>query len=181
MRKLQKALDMAARALTFCASLGLLAMMLHVCSDVIMAYVFNSPIAGTAEVVAYYYMVGAVFLPLPLVELRNASINVDLIYGLVGRRTQRAMLRIAYFVQLVFFTILVWQSGVDAIEAVMKGELVEGRMNVFIWPGRIFLPIGFALAALVSLLLLLRSVFEPDFDPDNLSLRGAKSASEGTL
>ena len=169
MKTFETILEYAARALTFLASLSLLAMLVHVCADVILDYGLNSPIPGTAEIVAYYYMVAAVFLPLPLLELRNGSINVDLFYGMANRPTQRGMLRISYFVQLVFFSILAWQSGIDALEAIIKGELVEGRINVFIWPGRIFLPVALAVAALVSLLLLIRVFLDRDFDPDDLS------------
>lgn len=169
MKIFETILDYASRALAFLASLSLLAMLVHVCADVIFDYGLNSPIPGTAEIVAYYYMVAAVFLPLPLLEMRNGSINVDLFYGMANRPTQRGMLRISYFVQLVFFSILAWQSGIDALEAITKGELVEGRINVFIWPGRVFLPVALTVAALVSLLLLIRAFVDRNFDPDDLA------------
>ena len=56
----------------------LIFMMGHVVLDVFMKITFNSPIIGTLETVSYYYMVGAVFLPLAVVELKKENVHVDL-------------------------------------------------------------------------------------------------------
>jgi TRAP-type C4-dicarboxylate transport system permease small subunit len=176
---INSALDWGARLLAGVASIGLLAMLLHVCADVISDYLFNEPIPGTAEIVAYYYMVGAVFLPLPLVELRNDSINVDLFYNLARRAGQRVMLFVSYLAQAAFFGILAWQSGVDFVEALVKGELVEGRINILIWPGRACLPAAFALAAVISVFLLARVLLERGFEPDDLNEDDPDGLREG--
>lgn len=181
MKLVERLLEAAAGALTFVAALGLLAMLVHVCADVALNSLMNAPIPGTAEIVAYYYMVGAVFLPLPLVELRGASIKVDLVYGLLPRGVQRVLLVVAYLAQTAFFAILARQTFFDAVEGVAKGQMVEGRINVLIWPGLICLPLAFGLAALVSLLLLWRCVSDRDFDPDAGPHEGEAAAGAGGL
>lgn len=158
-----RALRGASTLLIWAAVLSLALMMIHVGVDVIMKYVMNSPVPGTAEVVAYYYMVAAVFLPLPLVELGNKSISVDLFWNFFPGWLQRATLFIAYAAQLAFFVILAIQTGNDAADAWAKNELVEGIMPLLVWPGRFFLPVAFWLASLVSLLRLAEIAFAPDW------------------
>jgi TRAP-type C4-dicarboxylate transport system permease small subunit len=167
-------LDRSARLLAAVAAIGLLSMLIHVCADILLDMFFNHPIPGTAEVVAYYYMVGAVFLPLPLVEVKHASIKVDLIYGLMPRLVKRVMLLAAYAAQSIFFGILARQTAIDAIEGFQKGQMVEGRIDVLIWPGIACLPVAFFLAAMVSVLSLARVGLGLDdtYDPDNTDEEG---------
>ena len=71
------------------AALALFLMMLHVTADVLGKYLLNRPIPGTAEVVASYYMVAAVFLPLAWVEVRQGSIVMELLYALLPNTLKR--------------------------------------------------------------------------------------------
>ena len=149
---LEQALLWGARGLIALAALNLALMMAHVIADVVMKYVFVAPIPGTAEVVAYYYMVAAVFLPLPLVELGNKAISVDLFWLLYPAWLQRVTLFAAYGLSVIFFVILARQTGIDAMRAYAKGDLIEGIVPVVIWPGRFMLPASFWFAAGVSAL-----------------------------
>ena len=150
--QLERPFQWASKILIAIAVINLAAMMLHVCADVIMKYFFNSPVPGTAETVAYYYMVAAVFLPLPLVELGNKSIAVDLFWNRFQAWLQRSTAFIAYGAQAIFFIILALQTGEDAMKSLTRNELVEGIIPIVIWPGRFFLPAAFWLATLVSVL-----------------------------
>lgn len=167
MQSLEFLLKWVSRLLLAVAALSLLLMMVHVTVDVIAYNVFRRPISGTAEIVAYHYMVAAVFLPLPLVELRNASIHVDLFFNLSGPQARRLMLVLAYLVQTVFFAALAWRSGNDAMMAYSRGEVVFGQIIVPIWPGRFFLPAGFGVAALVSVLQFAKAIMRPGWDPNH--------------
>lgn len=141
-----------AHLLAVIAALALLLMMLHVTADVFGKYVFNAPIPGTAEVVASYYMVAAVFLPLAWVEIREGSIIVELIYQMFGRRAKTFCLLIATTLSALFYGGLAWLSFAPAIQAWRIGEIVEGAWRVVIWPTKFLLPLGLALACLVMVL-----------------------------
>ena len=93
-----------------------------------------------------------VFLPLPLVEFRNSGVSVDLFYRMMGARSRRALLLLAYVGQVFFFGVLAWQSWFDALDAMKARKFIytEGRLDI--WVSSFFLPFGFFLAALVSLL-----------------------------
>lgn len=160
---IEKPLRWTSTLLIWGAVVALALMMVHVCADVFMKYVLNDPIPGTAEVVAFYYMVAAVFLPLPLVELGNKSISVDLFWNIFPGLLQRVTVFIAYAMQLAFFVILARQTGFDALEAWGKNELVEGIVPILVWPGRFFLPAAFWLASLVSLLRMAEILFALDW------------------
>ncbi|MDR5902998.1 TRAP transporter small permease subunit [Halomonas icarae] len=140
------------------AALALGAMMLHVTADVIGKYFFNSPIPGTAEVVASYYMVTAVFLPLAWVEVSNGSIVVEVLYNLFPNIAKRLAEMLASAISALFYAGLAWLSLAPALHAWRIGEVVEGTWRVVIWPTKFLLPLGLALAGIVMLLRMLEII-----------------------
>lgn len=139
-------------ALAVVAALALGLMMLHVTADVIGKYFFNSPIPGTAEVVASYYMVTAVFLPLAWVEISGGSIVVDILYDLFPSMAKKLLLVVATTLSSLFYGGLAWLSWGPAIHAWKVGEVVEGTWRVVIWPTKFILPLGLALACIIMLI-----------------------------
>ncbi|SMF35574.1 TRAP-type C4-dicarboxylate transport system, small permease component [Tistlia consotensis] len=141
------------------AGLVLLAMMLHVCADVAMKYLFNDPIEGTLEVVSYYYMVGSVFLPIALVELRRGSVAVDLFFNMMPARLKLVCVGAVLLASALVYGGLADVTWHDALKAFAKREVVMGPIDVVIWPSRFALPASFALGALVCLWHLGRLLF----------------------
>ncbi|APZ55241.1 TRAP transporter small permease [Salipiger abyssi] len=164
MALLERILGVAARLLVWAAGAFLLAMALHVCLDVAMKYFLNKPIPGTAEIVARYYMLAAVFLPLAFVELRNSGIAVDLFYNMFAPRWRRAMVALSYVGQMSFFSLLAYQSSLDALKSYDKQEYIDGQIVVYIWPATFFLPIGLWLVAAMSLLRLAQTLIRSDWE-----------------
>lgn len=150
--------------LAWLAALCVASMMLHIFADVVLKYLLNKPIPGTAEVVGHYYMIGAVFLPLALIEIRNGGISVDLVYLMLGRSAQKLLILIAYLGQSFFFSLLAYQSFLDAMQSFAKGEFIDGQVMVTIWPATFFLPIGLGLATLISLLRIAQTLTRNDWE-----------------
>ena len=138
--------------LAWIAGGAVLLMMVHVMADVIGKYLFNTPLPGTAEVVAAYYMIGCVFLPLAWVEASGGSIAVEVIYEKCPAHIQAVMLKIADLVSAVYYAILGWFSWGVAMRAFNVGETVDGIWRITTWPAKFMLPLGFALAVVVILL-----------------------------
>lgn len=134
------------------AGVTVLLMMFHVMIDVIGKYAFNAPLPGTAEVVAAYYMIACVFLPLAWVEAAGGSIVVEVVYEKVPPRTQAVMLRLADMVSVVYYAILGWFSWGVATHAWRINETVDGIWRITTWPAKFLLPFGFFLAVVVILL-----------------------------
>jgi TRAP-type C4-dicarboxylate transport system permease small subunit len=151
MKKTERILTFLSNILAWLSVICISLMMVHVFLDVFLKYAIKQPIMGTAEVVANYYMLAAVFLPLPLVEFRNAGVSVTLFYDLISNRSFRRMIMLFALVgQIVFFVMLGYESGLDAIESFRKLEIVEGQIAIYIWPATFFLPLGLGVAAIVS-------------------------------
>lgn len=136
----------------------ILLMMVNVTADVTLKLLFNAPLHGTSELVGNYYMIGAVFLTIPLVELENRQIYVDLFFNMMARPLQIGSLILVYLLQLGFYGALGYESLLDAIEATQKREIVEGYYKMIIWPARYMLPIGFLLALAISALRLVQLI-----------------------
>ncbi|WP_108258537.1 TRAP transporter small permease [Mangrovicoccus ximenensis] len=164
MQAIERILTLSAKLLVWLSGAFLLAMAVHVCLDVGMKYFLNKPIPGTAEIVARYYMLAAVFLPLAFVEARNTGISVDLFYGMFGPRLRRACVVLAFIGQLAFFSLLTWQSFHDAMKAMAKNEYIDGQITVYTWPATFMLPAGLGFAAAISLLRLVQALTRDDWE-----------------
>lgn len=145
-------------ALLAMGCLFLLLMMGHITVDVIVRYVFNGSMIGTLETVSFYYVVLAVFLPLGYVELKNEHIRVDLFAQMMPNWAQLALYILACIAGLVFFGMLAWQSGIDAIRSTQRLETIMSNFLFYIWPSRWALPVGFAGMCLAILSNLLRAL-----------------------
>lgn len=141
--------------LALIAALALGLMMLHVTADVAAKYLLNSPIPGTAEVVASYYMVSAVFLPLAWLEVKDGAIVVELIFSKLPTLGRRILLVLASFFTCIFYGGLAWLSWGSAVKAWQIGEVVEGTWRVVIWPTKFLLPLGLGIACVVAVLRLM--------------------------
>lgn len=144
------------------AGLLLFVMMLHVCADVGMKYVMNKPIQGTLEIVSYYYMVGAVFLPLAFVELTRSAVSVDLFFDRMPRGAQLACMVGVLGLCAAAYGLLCAITWGDALRSFSRSEVVMGPITVPIWPSRFVLPASFALGSFVCLWHLARLMFSPE-------------------
>lgn len=146
-------------------------MMLHVTLDVILSQFIAEPMPATVDLVSFYYMVGLVFLPLAFVETKNEHIDVDLIHAALPQGGKMGLDLMALTFSTIYFGLMTYQTGIDAIEKYHLGEYTMGLVNVTIWPGRFFLPIGCGTLTVVLLLKLLRRPFTDEHmkpDPDHV-------------
>ncbi len=139
----------------------LLVMMLHVTLDVAMKYLANHPVPGTLEIVSYYYMVGAVFLPIAFVELTRGSVAVDLFYDRMPLGMQIGCMVVVLGICVTVYAGLAWITLGDALRSFNKGEVVMGPVTVVVWPSRFVLPLSFGLGALICTWHLARLFLNP--------------------
>ncbi|MGH2510923.1 MAG: TRAP transporter small permease subunit, partial [Ktedonobacteraceae bacterium] len=150
---IERCLARGSESLSAVASVSVILMMVQITADVVLKYMFHKPIAGTIEIIAYYYMPAAIFFPLAFAERHRRHITVTLF-------TQRfAPRRIAGFdvfsglVSTLYVSLLTWSSVTSAILHTRQGEELDATFfYVPIWPARWFLPVGAALFALYLLL-----------------------------
>ena len=159
-----RALAVSTRCLLYLSITAIAAMMLHVCADVTLKYLFNQPIPATAEVVAHYYMVAAVFLPLPTIERNNSAISVDLFYNLQSPFSRRLIMVFAYAIQFVFFAIFAYLAALHAFESFGYREYISAQIILTVWPASFFIPAGLVLASLVCALRLYSVLMASDWE-----------------
>src|SRR5699024_11037366 len=103
-----------ALALVMIAGLVLVLMVVHVTLDVLGKYFFNAPLPGTAEIVASYYMIAAVFLPLAYIEVVNRPIMVEILYERLGLTSRWLCWVIATICSILFYLFLARESWYNA-------------------------------------------------------------------
>jgi len=142
-------LEWLCEALLTVTVIPVLAMMVHVTLDVTLKYLINTPIQGTLEITAYYYMVSIVVLPMAFVELTRQSIAVDLFYQMMPRWAQVATTGVVLLLCAAGYGGLAYISWPDALESFAKREIVMGTVNIYIWPTRFLLPGALAVVTAV--------------------------------
>lgn len=147
--------DRFASTLAYVAGLSLVLMMVHVTLDVVLKYFFKFPVPGTAEVVAAYYMIGTVFLPLAYIEVHNRPIVVELFYDRLPPSLQAPLDVLGTALSLAFYAFLTWQSLKIAMGALETREYIDGLWKVVVWPSRFLIPIGLIAACLALAMRLL--------------------------
>lgn len=130
-------------AFVVAAAIALLLMMLHVTAEVAARASGAMNLIGTLEIVSYYYMILLVMLPMGYVELRNEHIRVDLFAQMMPRRVQLFLYLLSGLLCLIFFTMMLRQSFLDAWNSTTRKETIMSNYIFYIWPSRWALPIGF--------------------------------------
>lgn len=149
-------LEWLAEILVSITTIPVLAMMVHVTLDVLLKYIWNTPIQGTLEITAYYYMVAIVVLPMAFIELTRQSIAVDLFYQMMGGRLQLVVTALVLLISGLGYGGLAYISWPDALQSLAKKEIVMGTVNIYIWPSRFLMPAALAVAAVVCFYHLIR-------------------------
>ena len=122
-------------------------MMFLTSTDVLMRYVFNSPLVGGFEL-QEFLLVGVVFLSLAYVQSLRAHFNVDLITSRLSPRAQAVLLIVGHIICIFVFAIITWQSGFRAWVAWSTGQTREGLISFPLWPAKSMIPIGTGLLCL---------------------------------
>lgn len=147
----------------------LVLMIVGVVADVALKYAFNRPIENLADIVAFYFMVGIVFMPMASTERSFEHINADLFVRILPIPVRNTIYIVVTLISAAAVFVLAYHSGTDALKATQRGDMMMGSSLFQIWPSRWFLPVGFGflgLALLSNALKCLRDFrhFEPKED-----------------
>lgn len=144
--------ETTARLLALVGSVGVLLMMLHVGADIVARNLFGRPLPATNEIVSRYYMVFIAFLPLAWVERRRGMVSVEVVESLMPPRMLRASDILVAVLATAIYGVLAYTTWFDALSAFRSGRSVIA-LNILIpvWPTYFLPPVGFTLAAAVTL------------------------------
>jgi TRAP-type C4-dicarboxylate transport system permease small subunit len=112
------------------ASASLFAMILLTCTDVSMRYFFNSPIAGTYDMVSLMGAIIATFA-MPYTMLAKGHVAVEILIRSLSRRTQLVIETATHTVGMVLSLVLVWQCIILALDMRAAGEVTPTLLIPF--------------------------------------------------
>lgn len=142
----------ASRGLVIASAVLVTVMMVHIGADVAGKYFFNAPIHGTLEIVALYYMVAIVYLPLAWGSHDGDQIKVEMFTRRLPERYLKYHDGIVDLLFAVFLGLVAWQGTIDALAKMRVNESRETAVDLLIvWPSRWFVAVGFAVTALFHL------------------------------
>lgn len=151
MRLLSRVQDGLLTLLALIGALAVIALMLHVVTDVAMRNLTNTPIPATYEIVTHYYMIALAFIPLAWVERGGGMVQVEVIEPFLGPRALSWSDRLVALISTVIYGALAWFTWLTAIKNYDTGVFVMAQnIPVATWPAYFLLPLGFFLAALTT-------------------------------
>ena len=138
--------------LALLGAVGVVAMLVHITAYVIMRQFTHSPVPATVEIVSYYYMILIAFLPIAWAERRGEMISIEIFAPLLTGRIGRINEIFVALVTAGVYAVLTYTTWLVAMrEFSARSFVISLSVVIPVWPGYFVLPIGFALAALVTL------------------------------
>jgi len=145
-----------------------------VMADIVGRTVFDSPIYGTAEMVAASIVI-IVFLQVGYAIRSRSMLKAEFLVVLLPDMAQRVLLAVGYLLGAAFFLMIITGGWEESIKSFVEGEFEgEGAMRVPSWPARWTVLIGSALAVINYLVMAYLDVFRPELlnselDPESRS------------
>jgi len=133
-----------------------------VLGNIIGRFVFDSPIYGTAEIVAASIVI-IVFLQVGYAIRSRSMLMADFLVVHLPDGVQRTFLAIGYLLGAAFFLMIITGGWEESIASYVEGEFEgEGALRVPSWPARWTVLGGSAVALVNYLVLAYIDVFKPD-------------------
>lgn len=136
--RLEAVFGLAAAGLTF-------AVMLIVCTDVALRYLFNDPLSWAYDLISLYVMVGLLYLTLGPSYAGDHHIRIDLFVR--GASPRRALWfgRVQILLIAPVFAVIAWLALLEAVDAYMAGRVLSGPIAWPTWPISALVAVGSAL------------------------------------
>lgn len=149
--------SVTSRLMLWLGALLLLMMAFHITADVVLRYLFSTPIAATLEFGTYYYMVAASFLALGYAQMRDHNISVDILVYSAPSHVRMAVESLALAISFIYAVVFTYGSFLSALDKTKKGSFtLTQHFDLLLWPSRWILVASGTVFALVLLAQLLR-------------------------
>ncbi|OSQ52652.1 C4-dicarboxylate ABC transporter substrate-binding protein [Marivita geojedonensis] len=145
--------DFALSALAVIGAIAIVALMLHIISDVALRNTLNQPVPATYEIVTNYYMVALAFIPLAWLERSGGMVRVEVIDGFLGPRSYWLSEKLVALISTAIYGMLAWVTFEASLKTFAAGTFVLAQnIPIPTWPAYFLPPLGFFLAAVVTAL-----------------------------
>ena len=130
---------------SFIAAVFMFLIMVIVFCDVVLRYVFNSPLSWAYDLIALYLMAGVFFLILSEAYASNAHVNVDVLqqkFPAVGIRLSEI---VTCIVSIIVFSLIAWFGWQRAADSYRAADVMAGAIPWPMWPPIGLVPFGVGL------------------------------------
>ncbi len=117
-------------------------MMILTVLDVILRYLFNSPILGTFEITEFM-MVFIVFFSLAYTQSQKGHVSVDIFVTILSERKQRFIELISHVIYFLLLLVITWKSVARAME-LMGTKEVSATLSIPVFPFYFVVALGCA-------------------------------------
>lgn len=153
MQVISRIRDTALGVLAFIGALAILALMVHIMTDVTLRNAINQPVPATYEIVTNYYMVALAFIPLAWVEKGGGMVNVEVIEPFLGPTGLWVSDKLVALISTLIYFSLAWVTLEASFKTFATGSFVLAQnIPIPTWPAYFLPPLGFGLAGLVTLI-----------------------------
>ncbi|MEC9344380.1 MAG: TRAP transporter small permease, partial [Pseudomonadota bacterium] len=116
-------------------------------ADVILINVINQPIPSAIELAAAGHVV-IIFLALAAIQNRHSHVRVDIFLGFMNPKLRVLAEGFTLLVGMTVFFVLGWESSRMTLHSVAIREIASSQIQFPIYPVKIALTLGCAIAAL---------------------------------
>lgn len=134
------------KILSVLTAIALIVMMLHVVAHALLRYFFNSPIYGTNEIVAYWYLPMIALLGIPAAQLQKEHITVSLLSDRLAPLPQAIMKIFGYALGALVSVGFAWFGLQEALKRMDMGA-TAGVTDITAWPVYFLVPVVFVMLA----------------------------------
>ena len=117
-------------------------MMIMTVLDVILRYLFNSPLLGAFEITEFM-MVVIVFFSLAYTQSQKGHVTVDFFVTRLSEQKRRVINLISHSIYFLLLLMITWKSVARAIE-ILETKEVSGTLSIPVFPFYLIVALGCA-------------------------------------
>ena len=153
-------------ALSAVTAVVMVLMVIHIIAHALMRHLFNMPLYGTNEIVAFWYLPFVALLGIPAAQLQKEHISVTLVTDRLGAATARIFLLFGEVLAILMSIGFAWFGFHEALGNAAR-KSTAGVTDIMTYPMYFLVPIVFVLLALLYVLdiILVMRTGRPDVDP----------------
>lgn len=156
-----KVIGLMARGLNFSGQLALAVMVVTICYDVVMRYIFKAPTSWSLEVNTFLVLFIAL-IPAADTLRTDSHLRITFFLDRMGPRAQQVLISLGCVLGCAFAAVMTWKGLDMALQALRYNERMSTSLGTpFVIPYG-FIPIGFGLLGLQYAVKLLETFFPDD-------------------
>lgn len=127
--------------------------------DVLLRYLFSKPLVWNYDVQTYL-IVGVAFLGVAYAQSLRRHISVDILISRLSRADQHWFHVFNNTIFLCFTVLVTWRMGLQAWDAFLINDYLDGIIRIPVWPAKGVLTLGTGLLSLTIILTMLQDFRE---------------------